>query len=557
MTDLVQRLAELRRDVAELQRGRVTHRLVQVTSADAGTSTFAADLPDGQPLAGLSAPPQFLPAPGEWVRLRLEGATPIYDPAGIAEDAVTGREIAPGAVDTGQLSPAVTTTLTAANGKTKATWSQLSPVEMTPTPTGGPGDIWYRLDGFGLGRVTEMFEYRDGVWGSRQLNDTVVASLTAGKLVAGTVSADITIAGRFATALTGTRVEVNALGFQAWNGSTQTVSITGSTNLLTGTLKTATSGRRIEMMATGNTGRASFIAPDGTTGLVESWTQTSGEEAIRLAMPLSTTDWGGWNGISFQTNDRAYLATGYMLSLYGGGSTGTQAFEVGETTTRGTTAAGPTWTTRILADPGRSAIYGPNGSSSFEAQTSVLRMFVGDVNFEGSVDVVRHGVADTLKRSPRLLFRGEGGTVGHYIKFIAEADSTSPRLEIRNSADTAYGTVRGLFEQNSAREGKTNIADFTATSDALLDKFRPRVYQRLMEDMPGGLGPLEVGFVADELPTEVLSADGSAVQVYSLATVALAGVKWLRARLNVQAGRITTLENRVAKLETIAGAPKA
>lgn len=91
--DSAQQIAAIRRDVAEIKRGRVTHRTVTVTAADPVTSKFSADLPDGQPLTGLTAPSQFLPAVGQEVTLRLEGATPIYDPAGIAADAVTGREI--------------------------------------------------------------------------------------------------------------------------------------------------------------------------------------------------------------------------------------------------------------------------------------------------------------------------------------------------------------------------------------------------------------------------------------------------------------------------------
>jgi hypothetical protein len=62
-----------------------------------------------------------------------------------------------------------------------------------------------------------------------------------GKLTAGTMSADVVVGGRFATALTGARVEMNSLGFQKFDtdGVTKLISLTGTEALLTGTYKTA------------------------------------------------------------------------------------------------------------------------------------------------------------------------------------------------------------------------------------------------------------------------------------------------------------------------------
>lgn len=100
---LVQQIAEMRQEIAELKNGRVTHRAAQVTASDPVTGSFSATLPTGETLSGLSSPPQFTPDPGQWVRLRLDGSTPIYEAAGIGENAITTRELSDGAVGLQQL----------------------------------------------------------------------------------------------------------------------------------------------------------------------------------------------------------------------------------------------------------------------------------------------------------------------------------------------------------------------------------------------------------------------------------------------------------------------
>lgn len=96
---LLEQLAEVRRELADLRSQRVTNKGATVTAADSVTSTFTVDMPGGQVLAGMQAPPQFLPAVGDEVSLRLTGATPVYEPARIAENAVGPVELSEDAVD--------------------------------------------------------------------------------------------------------------------------------------------------------------------------------------------------------------------------------------------------------------------------------------------------------------------------------------------------------------------------------------------------------------------------------------------------------------------------
>lgn len=440
---MVAELAAIRGQITTLEKRRVTHRKLSVTSADAGTATFTATLPDGQALTGLTAPAQFLPEAGQTVTVRLEGATPIYDPAGLAIDAVGDRE---------------------------------------------------------------------------------VSSISADFISAGLLTGEIALANRITTALEGARVEFNPLGFQKFLADgTITISLTGDENLLTGTFMTATTGRRVEIGASGNVGRVSMIAADGTTGLLESYTE-GGTESIRMVMPI-TGAWEAWNGIQFQSNNRGYITAG-TLDI--------------------TVADTSTFALSVASDDGAAGVQ-PTRSNRLTVSNDTIRMFVGAVASEGSVDVVRHGVADARNRSPRVQLRCEGGTQAMNLKAVIESDGTGLRLEVTNTAD-AYGEIRAsAFTVSSDEAGKTEIADWAGDAEALLDVFRPRIYRRLLDG--GAPGPLEVGFVAQEMPADVLTPDGLAVNPYSLQTVTLAAVKRAKARLSAQETRIKTLEDDVAAIK--------
>lgn len=80
------RFARIWEAIRKLQDDRVTHRSGTVTAIDLESSTFTADVEGAGITAGIYAEPQFMPQVDDIVRLRLAGATPIYDPAGINQN---------------------------------------------------------------------------------------------------------------------------------------------------------------------------------------------------------------------------------------------------------------------------------------------------------------------------------------------------------------------------------------------------------------------------------------------------------------------------------------
>lgn len=87
-----------------------------------------------------------------------------------------------------------------------------------------------------------------------QAADGDIASVGIGKLIAGTLSADMTVSARIKTSNAGARVEMSSAGILAYNSSeVQTVNISASTGsaTLTGKVQTGTTGDRIIMDASG------------------------------------------------------------------------------------------------------------------------------------------------------------------------------------------------------------------------------------------------------------------------------------------------------------------
>lgn len=85
------------------------------------------------------------------------------------------------------------------------------------------------------------------------IDDAHISDLTVSKVTAGTIGADFILGARIKTADTGSRVELNSTGLQAYNsGGTQTVNIAaadGSVTIL-GQLVSGTSGKRLEINPT-------------------------------------------------------------------------------------------------------------------------------------------------------------------------------------------------------------------------------------------------------------------------------------------------------------------
>ncbi|MFI5687908.1 fibronectin type III domain-containing protein [Streptomyces sp. NPDC051636] len=85
------------------------------------------------------------------------------------------------------------------------------------------------------------------------IDDAHISDLTVSKVTAGTINADFIVGARIKTADSGPRVELNSGGIGAWNAAgTQTVAIAGADGSVSiiGTLKSGTSGKRIEINPT-------------------------------------------------------------------------------------------------------------------------------------------------------------------------------------------------------------------------------------------------------------------------------------------------------------------
>jgi hypothetical protein len=373
-----------------------------------------------------------------------------------------------------------------------------------------------------------------------------VSAIGASKLSSDTVTANLTLASQILTATSGQRAGVTAMGLQAWDSSNNlTVSLTGVTNLLTGTTQTAASGRRVVFGAGGDTSQVVFYGADGTEGKINSFA-VGGVESLRVATPIEGT-YEGWNGSTFQSDERATLNSGRIDVAYGGDTAAVnQRFSINEATTSGSPGSAPTLIERFRVDPSRVRLYGPDIDTQHEITSALQRFWVGSTASDGSVDIVPHGVVDANTRSPRIQLRGEGGTQAGNLKFVVAGGVN--RIECTNTSD-AYGEFRCLnVVQTSTRRWKTDITDAPSVM-GIVRGARGRQFRHVspagkfladdghMVDIPEQVGDLTLGLVAEEAPPEVLSGDGLGLDIGTTAVVALLGVKELEAR-------VTALEQR-------------
>lgn len=108
------------------------------------------------------------------------------------------------------------------------------------------------------------------------VNDAKINDLTVAKLTAGTLSAAVILSGSIKTGTSGARVEIDSAGIRAYNsGGTQTldiasasgnITITGGT-ITAGLFQTATSGQRLKIQSTAFAGTAAFIGFLSGSGL--------------------------------------------------------------------------------------------------------------------------------------------------------------------------------------------------------------------------------------------------------------------------------------------------
>jgi hypothetical protein len=375
--------------------------------------------------------------------------------------------------------------------------------------------------------------YRPEGIATASVGDPQISAVGASKLSSDTITANLTLASQILTATSGQRAGITPIGLQAWDSSNAlTVSLDGVNNLLTGTTQTAASGRRIVMGAAGASGRIAVIAPDGTETEVVSYAE-SGTESIRMGNPIEDA-WAGWNAVTAQGNEIVRIASGQQVHYFGGNTTsGSKQYLIYQASNSGSPGTQPSSTERMKIDTARLTIRAPDFDTSTELTNQTWRTFLGAVSSEGSMDIIRHGVADTRLRSPRLQLRVEGGSQAMNVKAVFDSGATNPRIEITDTGDNYSQIFASAFVVSSSQQVKTDIADLPAGSLAKVrTNVRPRTFRRVNRPgeikgtdkpipVPGWTGPTEVGLVAEELPPELVVGEGESVGINLSALLAL------------------------------------
>lgn len=387
--------------------------------------------------------------------------------------------------------------------------------------------------------------------GNLAVNDAKIGSLSAGKITAGTMSADVAISGRFTTALTGMRIEVNGLGVQGFRAdNTKWLSLTNTESLMTGEFKTATSGRRIEIGTSGAYGEVQFYAASpGPYLFVRAYTEPNGIESIQLGNQIgghylynkiNINDDGflHWHG---QHTELCHMNTGaFVIREYTSNAVWNTNFTERMTINNlGMFYNQPGNVRRFDFTSNGSAMFKTNGQSWFDQLQNVnggntLRWFpAGSQTGTGSIEMAVV-MTPPATQSPRLAFF-QGDTGGFVLKSFAGW------AEHRDLSDAVfYGTRASVFEVNSDAAGKEQIVDADLDAIGIVKKLRVRKYRRKSgkdgegNDLPER--PEEIGLVTQESPPEIVStepaSDGtSGISLYQYLTIVAASVQQIIPRL--------------------------
>jgi hypothetical protein len=424
--------------------------------------------------------------------------------------------------------------------------------------------------------------------GSAVIDQANISTVSAGSIRAGTMSADVVVGGRFATSLTGARVEMNSLGFQKFDtdGTTKLVSITGSEALLTGTYSTAATGRRIQMGAVGALGRIDFFAPTGTNAFVQAYTEVSGHEAMQFGVALTQTSDQLWNRLNLNNDSGGYtnLRSNRIEFLIGGannagGSDSTQQgfFHILETSNYGSTSQ-----LRFQIDKTGMYYVDPNGTYRLQADNTgfvyhdpagTTRLFIDGTNFS-CADAAAHvrmwaagtagGMADSAGHT-RFYYDANGtsiiypnggtgnsiaiapgntvqtawlrlftdGGYGETLVCTMDSPGTNMRMELKNwDGATWHPFWASGYVTQSDMAAKENIVPFQKSA---LDMLRPvGVHHYVRKSAPGTTNTRrELGLLAQEAPAEIrVSGEGfEGIDLYGLVSLLTSAVKELHAKV--------------------------
>lgn len=436
MTQPVRPIAALSERVEKLEQDKVTYREATVLAVDAPGSTFDADVANTGRLNGISAPPQFLPAVGDTVRLEMFGAVAVYRPQRVGAGTVGVTELA------GYVNTQITTALDTATGKNKVSFSLVDPSGLGTTA----GDVWFKRTS-PAGVITGSWEWDGDSWEPRTYGDQVLSSLTVGKLVGGTATFDLVVGGRVTTALTDQRVELNPLGIQGFDStSALTLHLDGIANLITGTTQTALTGRRIVMGAAGSSGLISFFAPDGKQGFVFSKSEnaTTGVEAIQFGMSIPGATGGLWNRINYNSDEWASYRANIHEFMFATDQAMGGSFKVYQTTNRG--GSGAVTRQRLGINGGGATYWDTSGMERLSLTSS-------DIQLRGTDAFTRLIVTDT-----EVLYMHPG--TNQRISFQADPPATVISPMLRMIANSNYGSAIHYWEDSPGVNGRVAFVDW-------------------------------------------------------------------------------------------------
>jgi hypothetical protein len=175
------------------------------------------------------------------------------------------------------------------------------------------------------------------------------------------------------------------------------------------------------------------------------------------------------------------------------------------------------------------------------------------VALQGSTGITR-GVLE-LTSGANLIIRAASGAIGNAMLRLDSSDTVATHAHVRNGGNTEYRNINAAaFVVSSDISYKANVTDLDGDEDAAAAALRSRRYQLVSEvaRLGAAAAPWHVGFVAQELPSDLVGIDPDGRAVYDLSAVVARHV-WLFKRLRTvtisTVAAVTDLRRRVAALE--------
>lgn len=390
------------------------------------------------------------------------------------------------------------------------TWTVVSSVSpwieqkaLADTPYGVPYDV--RLIAYD--RTGNASAPSDVVTGaSAQAADGDIAGLNVGKLVSGIVTADVIVGGQIATALTGQRSVMDALGFHSWNSANvQTVNLDGLNNLLTGVLQTALTGRRLVIGAAGATGQITFYAPDGSTAYVRAFTENTGIEALQFGVPITGATSSLWNKINYNTDEWAsYRSGNHDFYMRDDGFFSVRSVSDGN--------VGATNVARLFIDVDSLVYYNTaqlgqlaisDANVDIHRSRFTVTPFEDNTSEDGWFQIKRTEPGHGSTTSSALATFINPSGFGVLLKHNAAADGSNGRIEVRDVNDNGYAPIfASAFTVSSDRRKKTKVRDLEVDPETVLRSMRWRSWEPRNETIESR----RHGLVAQDLEANPLTA---------------------------------------------------